>query len=207
MAVDVFIDELQRFADEAFHAELVASRVEYFSVLGKVNDDDEFFEAHLERFLDWFLFERKLEATEYSPLEHFIEVRGADLPPERLAVYEGLLKNVHSLFQIKKTVKNGLYLRDLLTKAKYFVESDVPAAFTKGDLFEARLLPIEDEWHFSKGYIFHPPSTIKAILKRVKKIDVADMDACRAFIRELAIRRLRSDRYKHVDAIQFYEFD
>ncbi|MDP8225494.1 MAG: hypothetical protein P9L99_19190 [Candidatus Lernaella stagnicola] len=207
MTIDVYIDELQRFADAHYHAELVASRIDYFAVLGQINEDDDFFEAHLERFLDWFLFEHRLEDVGETALQTFVTNRGPELPEERRVVYEEFLKHVHSLFRLKKVMKKGLQLIDLLTKAKYFVESDVPHAFTKGQLFEARLLPLSEQWHFSKGYIFHPLSATKAILKRAKKIDVADEEGCRSFIRELAIRRLRSDRYKHVDAARFYEFE
>jgi hypothetical protein len=207
VAVEYYIDDLQQFADERFRSELVAARVEYFAALGKVNEDDEFFEAHLDRFLDWFLFERDLAASGEPVLPTFIAQIGAELSEERYAVFEGFLKNIHSLFQIKKVGKAGLQIRDLLTKASYFVASDVPAAFTKGQIFEARLLPVDDQWQFSRGYIFHPSTANKAILKRVKKIDVADSITCRSFIRELAICRLRSDRYKHVDATQFYTFD
>lgn len=206
MAIEKYLDELQRFADEAFHAELVAARIEYFAVLGQVNDSDEFFEAHLERFLDWFLFERQLESEPTTPLQTFLDARGDQLPPDRREVMAGFGRNVHSLFEVRKVAKNGLHLIDLFTRARYFVTSEVPLAFTKKQVFDARLLPIGDQWHFSKGYIFHPLAAAKAIRKQIKNIDVTDHETCLAFIRELAIRRLRSDRYKHVEPLQFYQF-
>lgn len=206
MSVELYLDELQRFADEHYHADLLAARVEYFAGMGSVNEDDELFEAHLDRFLDWFLFERLLPHARISPLAAFIQTHQGQMPAENLRLYEGFMENVHSLFMVLKTAKLGVHLRDLATKKKYFVTEEVPNAFNKGQVFEARLLPLGDEWRFSKGYIFHPLTAAKAIQKKVKQLAAREGDTYRTFIRELALRRLKADRYKHIDAIQFYQF-
>lgn len=206
MSVELYLDELQRFADENYHVDLLAARVEYFAGMGSINEDEELFEAHLDRFLDWFLFERVLPHGRQTPLAAYIQAQQDRLPAETLRLYEGFLKNVHSLFGVQKIDKNGVHLRDLADKKKYFVVEEVPNAFTKGQVFEARLLPLGDEWHFSKGYIFHPLSAAKAIEKKVKHLDPRDRDAYRTFIRELALRRLKADRYKHIEPAQFYRF-
>ncbi len=140
------------------------------------------------------------------PMQSFLQMRTEKLPPEECEVYEGFGKNIHSLFLVKKIDKNGVHVRDLLTKAKYYVRDELPSVFTKGQVFEARLLPYREGWRFSKGYIFHPLSVAKQIVKRVKTLAVDDEEGYRSLIRDLAIRRLKADRYKHIDAMEFYRF-
>ena len=206
MTIEAYLDELQRFADESFHGELIAARVEYFAALGRISDTEESFEAHLDRFLDWFLFERTLPPTGKTLLRTFVDRRREHLSPEDLAVYEGFAEGVHNLFLVRKTKKNGVHLRDLMTKKKYFVADELPAAFTKGQVFEARLIPFQGGWCFTRGYVFHPPAATKLIVKRLKQISADDLDSQRVLLRDLAIRRLKADRYKHIDATQFYQF-
>lgn len=204
MTIELYLDELQAYADRAHHSELLAARVEYFAGLGRMNEDDELFEAHLDRYLDWFLFERVIQQTGRSILETFLE--SPDLALDKKEVFQGFLKNVHSLFVVRRPEKDGVQLRDMISQEKYFALVEIPGAFTKGQPFEARLLPLGEEWYFSKGYIFHPLTALKAIEKRIKKIDVEDAMAHRALIRDLAIRRLKADRYKHINPEQFYQF-
>ncbi|HPQ67736.1 MAG TPA: hypothetical protein PKW95_01325 [bacterium] len=206
MAIETYLDALQEYADEAFHTELLAARVEYFAGLGRVSENEASFEAHLDRFLDWFLFERVLPQSGLTPMQSFLRMRSEKLPPEECEVYEGFGKNIHSLFLVKKIDKHGVHVRDLLTKAKYYVSDELPSVFTKGQVFEARLLPYREGWRFSKGYIFHPLSVAKQIVKRVKSLTVDDEEGYRSLIRDLAIRRLKADRYKHIDAMEFYRF-
>ena len=205
MSIEHYLDELQQFADKQFHAELIAARVEYFAGLGQISETEESFEAHLDRFLDWFLFERVLPQTNKTPVQTFLEQQGPSLPPDDLSVIEGFSNNVHSLFIVKKIDKQGVHLRDLFAKEKYFVEEDVPHAFTKGQTFEARLLPYKGVWRLSRGYIFHPLTATKLIGKRSKQVEAEDVEGKKALIRDLAIRRLKADRYKHIDALQFYQ--
>jgi hypothetical protein len=206
MSIEIYLDELQRFADREFHTELLAARVEYFAGLRQVYEEDDLFEAHLDRFLDWFLFDRVLPQTGQTTLSAFIERQRGSLAPETMAIYEGFLSNLHGLFEVRKTTKDGVHLRELALQTKFFVADDAFGAFTKGQIFDARLLPLHGEWRFGKGSIFHPLAATKAILKRLKQIDAHDPEARRAFIRDLALRRLRADRYKHVDPEQFYRF-
>ncbi len=204
MTIEPYLDELQDYADKVHRVELLAARVEYFAGLGRMNEDDELFEAHLDRFLDWFLFERIIPQTGRTILDNFLE--SAETEPERQEVFRGFSRNVHSLFVVRRSKEDGIHLRDMLSQQKYFARVEIPGAFTKGQPFEARLLPLGEEWYFSKGYIFHPLTALKAIEKRIKKLDPADAFAPRALIRDLAIRRLKADRYKHINPEQFYQF-
>ena len=205
MTIESYLDELQHFADDSFHTELIAARVEYFAGLGRISEEEESFEAHLDRFLDWFLFERVLPQTGTMPLQTFVERKREQLAADELAVYEGFTQNIHSLFEVRKTKKNGVQLRDLMTKKKYFVEDELPGAFTKGQIFEGRLIPYHGRWCFTKGYIFHPPAATKMIVKQLKAVNRDDAEERKTFLRDLAIRRLKADRYKHIDAVQFYQ--
>jgi hypothetical protein len=152
------------------------------------------------------LFERILPPSGQTPLQTFVARKRDQLSPDELAVYEGFSQNVHNLFVVRKTKKNGVHLRDLITKQKYFVEDELPAAFAKGQVFEGRLVPFQGRWCFTKGYVFHPPAATKLIEKHLKTINVDDAESRKALMRDLAIRRLKADRYKHIDAVQFYQF-
>ena len=205
MSIEIYLDELQRFADEEFHTELLAARVEYFAGLGQVNEDDDLYEAHMDRFLDWFLFERTLPQIGKTTLVAFIDKRRGTLTPEQLEIYEGFLNNLHGLFEVRKVAKDGVHLRELTLDAKYFVEDEAPRAFSKGQIFDGRLLPLGGKWRLSNGCIFHPLAATKSILKRVKRLDAGDPEARRGLLRDLAVRRLRVDRYTHVEAAHFYK--
>lgn len=205
MSIENYLDELQRFADENYHSELIAARVEYFAGLGRMSESEESFEAHLDRFLDWFLFEQNLPQTGKTPLRSFLDEKHEMINPEDLFVFEGFTQNIHSLFMVKKTDKRGVHLRDMFTKEKHYIEEEIPSVFSKGQIFEARLLPYKGSLKFSKGYIFHPMTAGKHIEKMIKNINIEEIERQKALMRDLAIRRLKADRYKHIEAIEFYK--
>ena len=80
-------------------------------------------------------------------------------------------------------------------------DSDVVVGFNKGDVFEARLIPHEDSFIFTRAFCFHPPQALKFISKEIKGIKKGkeNLDQAREeFLLKLYKMKSAFDQYKHV---------
>src|SRR5215469_2100489 len=112
-----YLDELIAFAGaESRKAELLAAKAEYFRLTGEVFEDDHIFEQRMASFLDYYLFDRR-NAEGKTPAEELLEQR--------------------------KLGKGSMRLRELHSGKDYDVtERRHVAGLEKGDLLEARLIPL-----------------------------------------------------------------
>ena len=132
--------------------------------------------------------------------EHLDTVDSADRE-----VYEDLTRSNHSLFELLKVKGEDIYIKDLFSKEKYIVEeSEVNLGFTKGDIFEARLIKFRDRLVFGTAFVFHPSEVRGFVLKQIKKIKYLDAGHRLKLIHQLASMRLKTEQYAHIDLQHIY---
>jgi len=200
------LDALIAFASaEHYKAELLKVKDDYFAATGEIFEDDRSFEMRMASFLDFYVFDHRLPEPGKTPAQLFLE----QSPESERALRKGFLETRHSLWEVRKLAKELVRLRDLFTgKDTDVFERRQPAGLNKGDLIEARLIPVDGRWLFSPAFCFHPPEAKKVILKELKrkKKEEPSFDT-RAFIWAVAKMRLKWDRYRNIAVTDIYAFD
>lgn len=191
--------------------ELLRAKAVFFERTGEVHEEDRSFEARLALFVEWFLFDRPMDGAEVTPARAFLEQNRASILPEEEEAFAAFGSTAHGVFEVRKLgTKLGLRVRDVLSHEEYDVlERRGLVGLNKGDIFEARLLPVEGNHVFTGHFLYHPVEARKAILKEAKRRRKAKPDRAAAldFAHELARLALKLERYRSVPVENIYKFD
>jgi len=184
--------------------ELVSARAEFFKDTGEVRSDEPTFDAWMDAFVDWYLCERPLSALG-TPVERFMKERQGVVPQEELMLYQAFRNTRRSLFKLEKVADGTLGVKDLLTDERLAIsERRKPLGVNNGDLFDARILPVDGLWFFTGVPLFHPQECRRQVMRVVAHARKQTPQEMPRVLKELAIRRLRVDRYKRVEPTQLY---
>ncbi|MDP8255438.1 MAG: hypothetical protein P9M14_06795 [Candidatus Alcyoniella australis] len=205
MEIAPYYERLLQFSSEQFGTEIIEARIRYFATIGRVSESETGFEQHLTNFLDWYVFERKLNDSGRTPAELFFEQYGSGEDEEQRLVLEGFTKTRRSLFQVLKSGAEGVALCDLLERIKLCVIDPKPRGFARKEIFQGRVIPVGECYYLSEALIFHPMRANRYIRNRARAHRKLERQAKENLLSELAQKRLQSDRYKHVDVLYFYK--
>ena len=99
-----------------------------------------------------------------------------------------------------------IVVKDLFSKKIFKVDDpQTQQAFAKGDLFEARIIPVEDHFEFSHGFCFHPKKMRGFIQKEIRKVRHQDKSRKTKLILEFSGMKLKFTRFKHIDPKHIYK--
>ena len=194
---------------------MVQGKEEYFAQTGgEVHEDDRCYEQRMQAFFNWFLFDRKLDDGA-TPIERYLRERGAEMPGKDKDVLLGCTQSRLSLYEYRGT--RGIFsrpragqvrVRDAATGDDFDVsERRQMHGLEIGDLFEARLVPIDRTFQFSTSFTYHPREMTREIrreIKRRKKLGAVD---ARALCWELERMALQQERFRNVSITAIYNFE
>jgi len=203
------VDALIAFASsERFNDELLKAKAEFFAGTGEIFEDDRSFELRMASFLDYYVFDRVIPEQGRTPAQIFL-AESEGIAESDLAIRRGLVETRHSLWEVRKLGKNVIQLRDLLAGKDIDVfERRQPAGLKKGDLIEARLIPVDGRFLFSTAFCFHPVEAKKPIAKELKRLKKEQPGfSVRDFIWATAKMRLKWERYRNIAVTDIYAFD
>ena len=202
---------LQYFAPQS--DEIVRARDEYYAATGgEVHEEDRCYETRMQAFFNWFLFDWKMGDS--TPVERYLREKGSQLSAQdkdlllgctksRLALYE--YRGLRGLFTRPK--KGQVRVRDAVTGDKFDVtERRQMHGLEIGDLFEARLVPVERTWHFSTSFTYHPCEMNNVIWREIKRRKKARKADARQLCFELEKMALQQDRFRNVNIDAIYNF-
>ena len=86
------------------------------------------------------------------------------------------------------------------------MEPEINRGFSKGDLFEARLIPFKGRFEFSRGFCFHPVEMESFILGEIKKVRYQSTEKQTKLILQLSNMKLKHLRFNHIDVRHIYTF-
>jgi hypothetical protein len=206
---DKILEELiQTFTAPEFNREVLEAKREFFERAGIVDEESVNFETRMSQFLDWYMFSRELSEVQLPPVNLFLEKNKATLPIDTLPLYDNLTKSVHSLFEFKKLRDADITIYDLFSKQKYVLEdSSITAGFNPDEIFEARIIPFNKTWIFTRGFCFHPLEATKFILKEIKQVRHLDQSHKEALMLKLLKMRYKFEQYKHIRLDFIYSND
>lgn len=205
-----YLDRLIEFGStEERKEDLLAAKAEYFRLAGEVHEDDKSFDLRMAAFLDWYLFDRVAPTTGRTPAAEFCEVHGAELSPEEQGIFRGFTETRHGLFEVRKIGKGIIRLRDLETAKDHDVtERRQVAGLEKGDVIEARLIPVAGHLLFSAAFVWHPKEGTKAIFKEIKRRKKKEPDRpFKDIVWDTSRMALKVDRYRQIPIERIYDFE
>lgn len=201
---------IEEFTTGEYYPEVYKAKHEFFEKAGIVYEDDPEFEQRMCIFMDWYIFERDLPGVDLPPIKYFFRRNKDRLSNEELAIYGDFCRTIHSIFRLKRTTwfNRGLVVQNLFSRKSYTVnDSDMNQGFTRGDVFEARLIPFRGTFEFSRGFCFHPVEMSAFIEGEIEKVRNQDRNRQTRLILQLASMKLKHLRFNHIDIRQIYSLE
>ena len=217
--IQTLIDLLLAWSAQALGDDIVVAKKEYFAhVGGDLHEDDRTFEARMQGFFNWYLFDRRTASDRgaQTPAQRYLAERGAALFGSDKDMVIGATHSRLSLYEYKgrrtffRRVPDGMVrVRDAFTLHDYdVIEKRQMHGLDSGDLFEARLIPVASRHHFSSSFLFHPREVRRKIqceIKRRRKALLLSDPA--AFCWEVSKMALQAERFRNVPILAIYDFE
>jgi hypothetical protein len=207
------IDQLLLYAAPQVD-EILKAKQEYFAQTGgEVHEDDRCYEQRMQAFFNWYLLDRKLPSGD-TLCERYLREKGAELPGDDKDVLLGCTQSRLSLYEYKgargifsRPAKGQVRVRDVAAGEDFDVtERRQMHGLEIGDLFEARLVPVGRQYHFSTSFTYHPREARREMLREVKRRKKAGQLDVRQFVWELERMFLQTERFRNVQLAAIYNF-
>ena len=171
------LDHLIQIAtSDPYSSDALVARKEYQKSAGEVYEDDKSYESQMALFLEWYIFDRVDPAGGRTILETIVDKGRENLAPNFLKIFDGFVSNIHSLFAVKKIREHSIKVVNLFDNEQYeVIEPVVKLLFSKNDLFEGRLLPYDNSYHFTGSFCFHPENSKKFIRREIKQLNLSQI--------------------------------
>jgi hypothetical protein len=219
--IQQLIDQLLAWASQRLGDDIVGAKKEYFARTGgDPHEDDRSFEARMQGFFNWYLFDRRTEGQAgeqpQTPAQQFLHEKGGQIFGSDKELLVGATQSRLSLylFQGRRTllrrVPAGMVrVRDAFTGDDYdVVEKRQMTGLESGDLFEARLIPVGGKYQFSSSFLFHPREVKRTVLKEIKRRRKAlQLSDPSGFCWEVSKMALQAERFRNVAIHAIYNFE
>jgi hypothetical protein len=208
-AYQSLLDELYALASvEERKPDVLAARAEFFRLTGEVFEDDRTFEMRMASFLDYYVFDHRSAHTQRTVAEDLQAAKLKVDAPQADAL-EAFTRTLHGLFEVRKLGPGFVRLRELFTGVDHeVIERRALAGLQKGDILEARLIPLGNGLVFSPAFCFHPREAVKAIKREVKRRKKKEPDRSpQELVWEAAKRAMKVDRYRQIAVEKIYDFE
>lgn len=204
------IDRLmQAFTSEKFQSEVRLAKKDFYDRAGVFDQASDEFEMKMAQFADWYLFSRPLTDVARPPIQ-IADAKHLNVTEDEIPLFEALKQSRHSMFEFNKIKDSDVYVKDLFVGEKLAIKnSPYTTGFSRSELFEARLAPLGDDFHFCPAFCFHPDKASKYIfreIKRVKKIKDPQKKSLEkeSLMAKLFKMKYKQQQYKHVKVLDIY---
>ncbi len=196
---------LVHLAGPKFQEEIQFAKRDFFDNAGILEEGSNQYEQRMSQFFDWYFFTRDLAGYSQTPLEVLTMVRELRFAEEEMQLIECMRKHRHSLFEFIKLKGSDVCIRDLFRGDKIWIKnSPWSEGLDTTEFFEVRVIPVSDNFVFTRGFCFHPEEAKKFILSELKKHKKdPDLDPDALMLRLLKMR-YKYERYRHVDINLIY---
>lgn len=188
------------FTGERFKDDVTIGKKEFFDEAGVMDEENHAFEMRMTQFLEWYLFTRPLIDVGITPAQYALQLPDFEMSAEERPAFENLAATRHSLFEFIKIRGNDIYIKDLFLNKKLVIyDSPIRIGFSRDEIFDARLVPDGENYHFSRAFGFHPAEASKFIMTEIKKLRKTENAAeDEAFMLRLLKMRYKYEQYRHL---------
>ncbi len=206
---ETYIDKLvQIFTSADYHSEILSAKKEFFEQAGIIDEESHYFESRMAQFLDWYVFTRPMNQYHLPPVQLILNKDVMPMREEEKNIYTNIATTVHSLFEFLKVRGSDVYVYDIFSKKKHILKnSDLRVGFNPEEIFDARLVPFDGNYVFSKGFCFHPAEAKKFILKEIKKVRHLEKEQHETLMFKIMKMRYKLEQYKHIKLEYIYTND
>jgi hypothetical protein len=196
---------LEEFSTGKYLQEIERAKQEFYSMSGVVHEDNPLHFERINLFLDWYIYERKLDDEDLSPAELFYDRHLNDFDEEDRAFYKAVLNSVSSLFLVKTKASTYIRVKDMFVGEVYTVDDGkFIDLVNKGDIFQGRLISLDRVRIFSSGFCFHDQDARAYIDSEIKKLKKLSKEYHYSFMMKLALMKVKSKEYYHVPIKDIY---
>lgn len=184
---------------------------DFQSQFGKVNHEDDFYQARMNYFLEHCILERPMtgQASGRSPLSIFLEqnpdLTASDYPAA--TIWRAFCGFRHGLFQVLKSGENEILVLDLITERKLKITSKAGESlkyFPKKSVIQGFIFGHGDQYVLGQGMIIHPETATGQILKFLKNHKKVPRFSASEIAKMMAQTNMRYLRMQHVNPAIIY---
>lgn len=206
LSIENIIEEmLTKYTQGEYYDELVKAKEIYIGLTGKLNDDDEEYEARMNLFNDWYLFNyRRTDGRRF--VDDYAAHNDFNNDKE---FANSILQVNYSLFHFKKTnFRKEIVLKDILHSEKVVLSKNNRfLGLVEDDLFVGRVFNYVERGYFLKGVCTLPKNVLSNLKKESRKVrKLASQEEEEKFLLKLENLKVRSKNYGHVDANKIFVF-
>jgi hypothetical protein len=202
---ECFEKVLEEFSSGAYREQIEKGKHEFFSLSGVVHEDSTLYLERMNLFLDWYIFDRPLDAEDQTPVALFYDRHHERFNSDEESFYGGMTKTISSLLIVKNVSDDSLVVKDMFLGKRYKVgDNYMLSLVNKGDIFQGRLVPVKRGYVFAKGFCFHDQDARNYIEAEIKKIKNMTKQYHQAFMMKLALMKVKVDEYSHVPIKNIY---
>ncbi len=191
-----------------YQDDVADAKKEFFDDAGVVDEENIAFEMRMTQFLEWYLYTRNLIGLGMTPAQHAVDAKDFKRDPSEQEDFKKLANTRHSLFEFTKIRGEDIYVKDLFTKKKIVIRnSPISIGFSRDEFFDARLIPDGEQFHFTKGFCFHPVEASEFILREIQKVQKSDVVMHESLMLRLLKMRYKFEQYRHLRLEYVYTND
>lgn len=199
---------LAHFAGPLFREEVQDAKIKFFQPLSVPEESSPQFEMRMSQFFDWYFFTRALNGYRQTPLDSLYLTRELRFEPEEILLIDHMRRHRHSLFEFIKNKGDQLHLKDLMKNEKIIISAPhFSFGLHSDEVFEARMVPVGDNWIFMRGFCFHPEEARKFIMSEIKAHRKDPDLSPQELMLRLVKMNMRTEQYKHVSIQKIYALD
>lgn len=196
------------FTSATFKDELALAQKEFFDNAGTLDENKPNYTLRMSQFFDWYFLTRPLHGYMQPPVMVCEQQRELRLTEEDLQVIQILKQHQHSVYEYVKTKNNEMIIKDLYTNEKVNVVADqMIFSFDEKEFFEARVIALDGQKYYLKGFCFHPESAQKFILDQTAVFKKNHDLNFKEFLVRLNKMRYKFEQYRHVKPEMIYAND
>lgn len=196
------------YLEEPQAEEAAIAREEYLTLTGRVHEGDASFDDRMAQFMEWFLLDRPTEPGALTPCEAWARSHRESLTPEQRRDLLALCCSHRSLFVLAGS--DGplhFVLDDLLYGSRWSVtDPEGLPGLGPMDVFEARLIGLGQEVHFTAAFCYHPRDVAQRIRRHVERLATRTRPGPEV-LAELMTLRLTYDRSEGAPAGSIYRLE
>ena len=192
------------FSQNEFSSCLLQAKKDYFEITGMMTEEDEEFEARMNCFNEWYLFQYKNPQTDSTPFQDYVQAQTATSP-----IIEALSSWRHTLFEFTKiNMRRQIILYDVLNDTKLSIPVDhEKIGVVEGDLFSGRYVTHAKKPYLMRGICSYPQEVRSAIVKQAKIVrKLRDLEAEESFLLKLEHLKTKLLRYGHIQSSRIFVF-
>ena len=167
MNIEQELEAITRFCqeDSEIANSLLNAKEFFFESCGKIIASDINYQTRMNCFLNWFLFDWKLNNN-----QNIFKTIVSRYGKNELKTYQNqFFNNIHSIFILLKKKKTENIIYDLYTKKKYKIEKEFfLQEFFKKTCFETRVFIINEKYYLSNYILIHPERAMIYIKNSIK---------------------------------------